>query len=123
MLLVFAKLVARTSYENRYAIKSSLISRRLQWKDLKSLIPRSPLQKRCIMIGNNYEGQGSALDTGQMELCGSKGQVSTISKPFPKVVTRSYYQTQKLSMTENDFLFLILQKKQFLEKRPFLQAR
>ena len=34
----------------------------------------------------------------------------------PKVVTRPLYQTQKLSMTENDFLFLIRQKKQLLRK-------
>jgi len=29
---------------------------------------------------------------------------------------RSYYQIQKLSMAENNFLFLIQQKKQFLKK-------
>ena len=33
-----------------------------------------------------------------------------------KVVTRPYYQTQELSMTEDIFIFLIRQKKQFLRK-------
>ena len=37
-------------------------------------------------------------------------------KASSKVVTRPYYQTQNLSMTENNFLFLIQQKKQFLRK-------
>jgi len=45
-----------------------------------------------------------------------EGQVSTITKAFSKVETRPYYQTQNLSMTENDFLFLIQQKKLFLKK-------
>jgi hypothetical protein len=31
--------------------------------------------------------------------------------------------SQKLSMTENNFIFLIQQKKRFLKKWPFLQAR
>jgi hypothetical protein len=48
-----------------------------------------------------------------MEASGSKGQVATINKAFPKVNAKSYYQSQKLSMTESNFLFLIRQKKQF----------
>jgi hypothetical protein len=32
--------------------------------------------------------EGSALDTGQMEASGSKGQVSKINKALSKVVTR-----------------------------------
>jgi len=43
-------------------------------------------------------------------------QISKITKAFSTVVTRSYHQTQKLSMTENNFLFLIRQKMQFLKK-------
>jgi hypothetical protein len=54
---------------------------------------------------------------------GIMGQVSRITKAFPKVVIRPYYQIQLLSMTVNNFLLLIRQKKQFLEKWPFLQAR
>jgi len=45
-----------------------------------------------------------------------RGQVSTITKAFSKAETRSCYQIQRLSMTENDFLFLTAQKKQFLNK-------
>jgi hypothetical protein len=66
--------------------------------------------------GERQGHEGSALDTGQMEVSGSKGQVSTISKHLSKAVARPYYQTQTLSMTENNFLFLIPQKKRFLKK-------
>jgi len=46
-----------------------------------------------------------------------EGQVSTIiNKAFSKVVTRPYFQTHELSMTENNFLFLIRQMKQLLKK-------
>ena len=45
-----------------------------------------------------------------------RGQVSTITKAFSKAETRPCYQTYNLSMTENDFLFLTAQKKQFLNK-------
>jgi len=47
---------------------------------------------------------------------GIEGQVSTINKALSKVVTKPYYQIQKPSMTENNFLFLIQQKKRFLKK-------
>jgi hypothetical protein len=50
---------------------------------------------------------------GQMEASRSKGRVSTINKASSEVETKLYYQTQKLSMTEKYFLFLIRQKKQF----------
>jgi hypothetical protein len=53
---------------------------------------------------------------GQMEASWSKGRVSTINKASSEVETKLYYQTQKLSMTENNLLFLIRQKKQFLKK-------
>jgi len=39
-----------------------------------------------------------------------------MDKAFSKVETKSCYQTQTLSVTENDFLFLIRQKKRFFEK-------
>jgi len=39
--------------------------------------------------------EGSALDTGQMEASGSKGQVSEIKKAYSKVETRPYYQAHK----------------------------
>jgi hypothetical protein len=54
-----------------------------------------------------------------MEASGSKGQVSKINKAFSKVVTRPCYQTQNLSMTESNFLFLLQQKKYFLRKVTF----
>jgi hypothetical protein len=44
-----------------------------------------------------------------------EGQVSTITEAFSQVGTRPCCQDQGLSMTENNFLFLIRQKKQFLE--------
>jgi hypothetical protein len=34
-----------------------------------------------------------------------RGQVPTITKAFPKVETRSCYQIQTLSITENKFFF------------------
>ena len=38
-----------------------------------------------------------------------------MTKAFSKLLTRTCYQPQTLSMTENDFLFLIRQKKQLQE--------
>jgi hypothetical protein len=46
----------------------------------------------------------------------TEGQASTTTKAFPRVVTRGCHQTQKLSTAENNFLFLIRLKKQFLEE-------
>jgi catechol 2,3-dioxygenase-like lactoylglutathione lyase family enzyme len=46
-------------------------------------------------------------------------RVSTINKASLSVVIKPCYQTQQLSLTENNFPFLILQKKQFFEKVTF----
>jgi hypothetical protein len=46
----------------------------------------------------------------------SEGQVSTIPEASSKVVTKPYDQAQTISLTENNFLFLSRQKKQFLKK-------
>jgi hypothetical protein len=51
-----------------------------------------------------------------MEASASKGQVSTITKVILEVETGPCYQTQQLSMKENNFLFLIRQEKQFITK-------
>jgi hypothetical protein len=47
---------------------------------------------------------------------GLRGAAPTIKKAFSKVKDRPYYQTQALSMTENNFLLLIQQKKRFSKK-------
>jgi len=45
-----------------------------------------------------------------------EGQVPQINKAFSIVNSSPHYQTQELSVTENNSLFLIRQKKRFLEK-------
>jgi len=47
-------------------------------------------------------------DEGELEGSGSK-----IIRAFSQVVTTPYYQAQRLSMTGNNFIFLIRQKKRF----------
>jgi len=58
----------------------------------------------------------AALDTGQIQAKRIRDSGLKNQKAFLKVVTRPHYQTQQLSMTENNFLFLIRQKKQILKK-------
>jgi len=63
-------------------------------------------------IKNWYEwsDEGSALDTGQIEANRIRYSGLDNQQSFFKSCDQAYYQTQKLSMTENNFLFLIRQK-------------
>jgi len=68
-------------------------------------------RRRCLWVGKELPSWTREYVSWRIKRVRSK-----LTKAFSKVETKAYYQTQKLSMTENNFLFLIPQKMQFLKK-------